>query len=279
MKTRTKWSLGVGLLALVGTAGYRERRAVADGVAAETPMIYAGLLEEAGAPVTGDRVVRIVLWDHATETTSPHRKCETLPDTKVAFAAGRFQVPLDNSCSAAVHANPDLWIELFIEAESMGRSKLGAVPYALEAGRATAASGPLRVELDALGTRDVVTSPTTNKQIRIDGSYCGVTSPQTGNLGGYPSAKALCETQCARPTAHVCTTPEILRGFSLGDVIPDGRVNGGESAGFGTGNVLNDCTGWTTTAGLSVTVAHSSAGAPSFTGAGCATSVGLLCCD
>lgn len=279
MNKKTQWSLGVGLLALAGAAGYRERRAVADGVAAETPMIYAGLLEEAGAPVTGDRMVRIVLWDHATEITSPHRKCETLPDTKVAFAAGRFQVPLDNACTNAVHANPNLWIEIFIEAESMGRSKLGAVPYALEAGRATAAAGPLRVELDALSTRDVVTNPTTNRQIRIDGSYCGVTAPQTGNLGGYPSAKALCETQCGQPTAHVCTTNELLRGLSLGDVVPNGRVNGGESAGYGTGNVLNDCTGWTTITGTSASVEHSSLGAPFFSVAACSTSAGFLCCD
>ena len=34
-------------------------------------------------------------------------------------------------------ANPDLWIEVIVEGESLGRTKLGAVPYAVEAARVT----------------------------------------------------------------------------------------------------------------------------------------------
>ncbi len=40
-------------------------------------------------------------------------------------------------------ANPDLWIEVQVEGSLLGRSKLGAVPYALEAGRASDAAGAL----------------------------------------------------------------------------------------------------------------------------------------
>jgi hypothetical protein len=52
-----------------------------------------------------------------------------------------------DSCAAAVHTYPDLWAELFVNADSVGRSKLGAVPYAIEADAASQAAGALATRL------------------------------------------------------------------------------------------------------------------------------------
>lgn len=160
-------------LAAAGAAVYG-RRAVADGIAGETPMTYAGVLEEEGQRVTGQRMMRLVLWNHPSETASANRKCETLPLEKTVVTDGRFTLPLDNSCTVAVKENTDLYLELYVEGESMGRNRLGAVPYAVEAQRAAEASGALKVELaalsDTLSTKSSALSTVSSQLDQIAGT-------------------------------------------------------------------------------------------------------------
>src|SRR5690349_16552515 len=78
------------------------------------------------------------------------KKCETAPTGKMAVVDGRFRIGLDDACVDAVHADSDLWIEVVVEGEPLGRVKLGAVPYAVEAARAAAATGPLQQQIGAL---------------------------------------------------------------------------------------------------------------------------------
>ncbi len=53
---------------------------------------------------------------------------------------GRFRIALDGSCKPAINANPDVYVELLDGTTSLGRSKIGAVPYAVEADHAVSAA-------------------------------------------------------------------------------------------------------------------------------------------
>lgn len=123
--------LTLGMLAL----GYNVTRARADGIPAMRPLTYSGTLEENGTPVTGMRNLRLTIWDDATSTESMRARCVTTAQN-TAVTSGRFQVVLDNACVAAVRSTPDLWLEIEVGGASLGRTKLSAVPFAVESGRA-----------------------------------------------------------------------------------------------------------------------------------------------
>jgi hypothetical protein len=55
------------------------------------------------------------------------------------LSSGAFQVVLPAACTTAIHANGDLWVEVFVDGTTLGRTKLGAVPYAVEADHAVRA--------------------------------------------------------------------------------------------------------------------------------------------
>ena len=143
---RDKSAMGVFLAVAALVGAYHLGRARADGVPTVTPLFYGGMLEDNGRPVEGRRDLTIRLWDAATGGATA---CTTAV-VNVEFAAGRFRVPLDASCAGAVRSNPNLWAEVQIGGTTFPRSKLGAVPYALEAGRASGAAGALETRLAAL---------------------------------------------------------------------------------------------------------------------------------
>lgn len=140
---------GLAILALAAAAALALPRVWADGIAGDGALHYSGVLEEDGVPVDGTRAVELVLWDHATDDGEEHVACAMRED-QADVIHGRFRVALGASCAEAVRAHPDLWIEVRVSGESMGRTRIGAVPYAVESGRAAEASGPLRREIDAL---------------------------------------------------------------------------------------------------------------------------------
>ncbi len=138
MKARRGVVLGAAALSVVGmVAAYRLGKARADGVPAMNPLYYGGVLSDGGRPVEGVRAVTVRLWDAATAGAAV---CTTSA-AGTAFTGGRFRVALDAACVGAVRANPELWAEVQVEGTTFPRSKLGAVPYALEAGRAVSAAG------------------------------------------------------------------------------------------------------------------------------------------
>lgn len=150
MKMRRGAALGALALSVVGmVAAYRLGRARADGVPMVNPLYYGGMLDDAGRPVEGTRNVTVRLWDAASAGATV---CTTNAGA-TAFSGGRFRVALDSGCVGAVRANPELWAELQVEGTVFPRAKLGAVPYALEAGRATGAAGALEARLAAVETR------------------------------------------------------------------------------------------------------------------------------
>jgi hypothetical protein len=110
------------------------------------------------------------------------------------------------------------------------------------------------------------------KSISTAATFCGTSAaPQTGDLGGYVAAKALCENiaACNSPTAHVCTGEELMRSTTLGISLPDdGRYASGEA-------YANDCGGFNLGNGVN---------GPVWTKVGphllsCGTLLPVLCCD
>jgi len=127
-------ALPIAAAAVTGIA-VNLRSASADGVPATNPLYYSGRIAESGAPVTGTRSIIIDFWDDAASTDASHRKCESV-SAATTVTNGLFRVALDASCVTAVHGNRDLWAEIFVGTTSLGRRKIGAVPYALEAAHA-----------------------------------------------------------------------------------------------------------------------------------------------
>jgi hypothetical protein len=126
-------------LALVTTCavGVFVGRAMADGVPATGALTYTGVLEDAtGAPLTGSKNIRISLFDALSGGTL---QCQSA-STPLQLVGGRFQLQLPDACANAVKAKPDQWVEVEVDGNALGRTKLGAVPYAVEAGRAVNAT-------------------------------------------------------------------------------------------------------------------------------------------
>jgi hypothetical protein len=130
-------SLTLGIGALVGHSVDRARAA---GIPATQAMTYSGVLTNAaGAPLTGSKNIQIQIYDMASGGTV---QC-TVGPTAIELVNGGFSVVLPDTCTTVVHATPDLWIEVFADGASLGRTKLGAVPFAVEADHANGAAGPL----------------------------------------------------------------------------------------------------------------------------------------
>jgi len=124
------------MLLSIGVGGVIAVRANAAGVPDMKALTYNGYIETPdGKPVTAKVNIFVNIYDAATDGT---KVCEqTVMD--LTPVSGRFQVELPEACTVAVKANPNLWIEAVVNGSALGRTKLGAVPYALEAGHATSA--------------------------------------------------------------------------------------------------------------------------------------------
>lgn len=131
------WGKATALLLL--TAGplalFAAWEARAEGIPEEPTLYYAGVLEESGELVDGPRDIRLVLWDDAFNGEPERRRCRVVPDGETQVQRGRFRIALndDGNCTDAVRNHSELWVEVIVEGESLGRSRLGAVPYAVEA--------------------------------------------------------------------------------------------------------------------------------------------------
>lgn len=137
------------VIILVGVAGLAD----ADGIPSTTPLTYSGVLQNsAGAPVTTMQAIQLTLWDDPSVNTSANQKCITPTQSVTPDGQGRFQVVLDQACLDAVRGNANLWVQLQIGAVVMPRTKLGAVPYAVESGRAVSLGEPAQQRLLPTGS-------------------------------------------------------------------------------------------------------------------------------
>jgi hypothetical protein len=133
MKTKRNQLVLVALSVLMAAAvtiAYRAGRARASGIPAMQALTYSGVLTDAnGTPLTGQKNVQILLYDAAT---GGNPVCSTTP-MALTLTGGAFQITLPDSCATQVQAGPDLWVDVVVDGGSLGRTKLGAVPYAIEA--------------------------------------------------------------------------------------------------------------------------------------------------
>jgi hypothetical protein len=261
--------------------GYWVGRARA-GVPSVTPLFYAGTVEDGGGPLTGAHTITVRLWDAAS---AGNALCAEGPAGSTTVNAGRFRVALDVSCVAAVHTNGETFIEVKVDGTALPRSKVGAVPYALEAGAApwsgisgisTGTEWPGTISGARFSSPLVYTRA--GKSYSVGGSYCGATATSSmGSLGGYAGAKTACESACAVPTAHMCTSEELIRFVATGGSIPAG---GWFAAGFANGQsspYANDCVGWTYTMADRQGPAWSNGNVPTLQA--CNLALPVLCCN
>ncbi len=209
---------GIAVVVMVGVVGFIGK-AIADGIPTMQPLTYSGVLQtSAGAAVTTQQSIQITLWDDAAANASANQKCTTPTQNVTPDAQGRFQVLLDQACFDAVKVNANLWVQVQVGATVLPRSKLGAVPYAAEAGKAT---------------RHVLAA--NNKRVSANGLFCGTTGNTNGNvvasggaLTGYLAAKFLCEqVNGCSSSAHMCTGDEAINSHLLGIAMPIGWVRSG----------------------------------------------------
>lgn len=59
--------------------------------------------------------------------------CEISSEPLTHVDRGRFQIPLPDTSIGAIQSTADIWVDVQVDGLSVGRSKLGVVPYAVEA--------------------------------------------------------------------------------------------------------------------------------------------------
>jgi hypothetical protein len=108
------------------------------------------------------------------------------------------------------------------------------------------------------------------------GTYCGTSAISTGATGGYPLARALCQTACGDDDAHVCSGADMVRAAS-DDLLPN------ELIWFASGTALSatarDCEGFSSASSLLQGVAWNgnfTGGAPGL--AACSLTLPFACC-
>lgn len=147
MKRSLKWAVCAGgLLGLCGA--FVTGQSWADGIPTTGALAYSGRLEAPnGDPLTGSRNLELKFWNAASGGSTP--LCTTSSQS-TTLDQGRFTLNLPDACTDAIGANPDVWIEILVDGSSLGRTKTGAVPYAVEASHATASD--VAASAEALGT-------------------------------------------------------------------------------------------------------------------------------
>jgi hypothetical protein len=210
--TAPRWLVAtIGAVALA--SAFLAGRLGASGIPATGTLTYSGTLEDAaGAPLTGDRNIQVTFWGSATGGTTP--LCLATAQT-ITLAGGRFSVVLPDTCAAAVQSNKDVWVEALVDGNSLGLNKLGAVPYAIEAGHST--------------TADTATN-----------AMQATSAAQASTLAAGPVAGNLTIIKVA---GNAITAPCVVTGGAIVDcTCPDGTfvVSGGANVGSGTGRTVRE---------------------------------------
>jgi hypothetical protein len=125
--------ISLGLTTIGALAALGLKTVFAGGIPALMPLYYSGTLTEGGQLVTGTRAITVNLWSDGMVGGSP--LCTTVGST-ANVVNGRFRIALASSCKAIVNQNNNVYVEVIDGATSLGRSPIGAVPYAVEADHA-----------------------------------------------------------------------------------------------------------------------------------------------
>lgn len=136
--------LGLTSISLALTGAYWMGRARAAGIPAKGALFYEGWLSDpTGKPLPTPQNIQVRLWsaeDDADAGSAADPLCSDGPKAYPLSSDGAFRIALPDKCTDAVRANPDVWVEVIVGGASLGRAKMGAVPYAVEADRAAKAT-------------------------------------------------------------------------------------------------------------------------------------------
>jgi hypothetical protein len=184
----TTWRrIAVGASALAGALIILiAARSRAAGIPEADGMTYTGYLESSeGTPLTGEHSIAVQFWD---SESAKDDVCMGKLDA-AELQSGRFQVQLPLSCSEAVKASPDVWVSVDVDGASLGRTKLGAVPFALEAGHAASASSATDALEDRIGALEA-RADVQSARIGLDGSEDAswITGVTKNGVGSYQIA-------------------------------------------------------------------------------------------
>lgn len=231
--------VGLGALFVVAREVSEPGRSRADGPPDPEPLSYSGTIEEDGVLVDGSLPILVSLWPSAEGGTEP--SCLTGPiETPVRH--GHFQVVLDPGCARAIKENPNLWVEVVIGSRSVGRARLRAVPYALEAERASAASGGLALQIVPSGAvvpfdRDACPPGWTEYQPARGRAIVGV-NPAGGEL------RALARGDLLGAEQHALTEAELAAHTHSGTTGSGNPLAYRVVYQIGTGTAANHVMGW-----------------------------------
>jgi len=141
MKRSLQWALVAAGTASVLAAGFVGGRAWAGGIPSKGALTYSGVLQkpDGSALTSTGHNLEIKLW--STGPTGGTVLCTTAvpAPTFTLDNSGRFSVQLDDACTGAIGANAGAFVEVLLDGNTLGRTKLGAVPYAIEANHAVSA--------------------------------------------------------------------------------------------------------------------------------------------
>ena len=153
----------------------------------------------------------------------------------------------------------------FAQGEQLGKTKMNMNFQVLQDRIAT-------LETKAIITRN-------SKKWSLGAVFCGRTSPTTGQIAnGYAGAKALCETSCASPSAHMCTSEDVIRSAQMGITVQQGWYSTFTNSIVGTNQAAEDCVAWTSAA-AGVSGAFVPTGTFFPNSATCDQSFPVICCD
>jgi hypothetical protein len=154
-------------------------RAWGAGIPTAGTFTYTGRLENTdGTPVSGTHPIQLNVWTSDMPSANATPVC-TVPSAEITLVAGRFSLPLPSNCVDQVKANANLWTEILVDGVSYGRTKLGAVPYAVEAGHATAAD----TATAAAGALQTTVTQVQSRLTAVEGFAVGGCMSVTGDCG------------------------------------------------------------------------------------------------
>ena len=207
------------LAMLIGTAilAYKMGAARADGPPDANALTYSGVLEQAnGTAFTGTHSVQLQIWKDAA---GAQPACAAPAPTPMDLGTtGHFQVTLSAECQEAFKSQKDLWTEVFVDGNTTGKSKVGAVPYALEAGHAVSATNAVNAQKLSCGDQThMLAGVAACKALYPNSSTFAVCA---GN-GDYPVS--VCQSKIPSATLlnwwsfnyYTCPTPDACVDYSL----------------------------------------------------------------
>jgi hypothetical protein len=163
---RRRAAFALSLLVFGGLAGFELRTVLASGIPNMSPLYYSGTLTENGQLVNGQRAITVNLWSDGTTGTTP--LCQTV-SSAAQVTNGRFRIALAASCKAALNQNNNAWVEVIDGATTLGRTKIGAVPYAVEADHAPSADHAATADSATNATHATTADSATNALTTIGG--------------------------------------------------------------------------------------------------------------